>query len=134
MLGCWISSLCVSFFCSPIPFCTFEAETDFLSYISAPVMVSLGIPFHCQRFRISAILFQYHKHQYPIRGRGRSCRAGRLSCARSFTGFPCHFDFGDYKLRFLFVHHSGNPRACKTFAVSRSLDTQTSYVFIVTRW
>jgi hypothetical protein len=38
--------------------------------------------FHHPRFRISVVLFQYHEeHQYRIRGHGRSCRAGPLSCA-----------------------------------------------------
>jgi hypothetical protein len=49
--------------------------------------------------------------QYPIRGHGRSCRAGPLSCARSFTDPPHRFDSGDCKLSPLTVHHSGNTRA-----------------------
>jgi hypothetical protein len=32
-------------------------------------------------------------------GHSRSCRADALSCARSFTDSPHHFDSGDYKLR-----------------------------------
>jgi hypothetical protein len=71
------------------------------------------------RFSISAVLFQYHKeHQYPIRGHGRSCRAGPLSCARSFTDSPHHFDSGDYKLRPLMVYRSENTREF-TFPVLR---------------
>jgi hypothetical protein len=62
-----------------------------------------------------AVLFQYHEHQYPIRGHGRSCHAGPLSCARSFTDLPHHFDSRDYKLRPLMPYHSENTRACCTF-------------------
>jgi hypothetical protein len=58
---------------------------------------------------IRGVLFQYHEeHQYPIRGHGRSCRAGPLSCARSFTESPHHLDYGYYKLRSLIVYHSEN--------------------------
>jgi hypothetical protein len=72
--------------------------------------------FRSSRFHISAILFQYHEeHQYPIRGHGRSCRAGLLSCARSSTDSPHHFDSGDYKLRPVMVLHLENPRECYTF-------------------
>jgi hypothetical protein len=64
------------------------------------------------RFRISAVLFQYHEeHQYPIRGHGRRC-TGPLSCARSFTDSPNLFDSGDCKVWPLMVYHSENPRAC----------------------
>jgi hypothetical protein len=66
-------------------------------------------------FRISTALFQYHEeHQYPVRGHDRSCRVGPLSCARSFTDSPHHFDSGDYKFWPLVVYHSENPRACYT--------------------
>jgi hypothetical protein len=58
------------------------------------------------------LLFHYHgEHQYPIRGHGRSCCAGPMSCARSFTDSPNHFDYGDCKSRPLMVNHSENPRA-----------------------
>jgi hypothetical protein len=70
--------------------------------------------FRYARFRISAVLFQYHKeHQYPIRGHGNSCQTvlHPLSCAGSFTDSPHHFDSGDYKLRPLMVYHSKNLRA-----------------------
>jgi hypothetical protein len=71
--------------------------------------------FRYWRFRISTVLFQYHEeHQYRIRGYCRSCRAGALSCACSFTDSPHHFDFRDYKLRPLIMHQSENPRACYT--------------------
>jgi hypothetical protein len=77
------------------------------------------------RFRICTVLFQYHKqHQYPISGHGISCRAGPLSCARSFTDSPHHFESGDYKLKPLMVYHSENLRAfiCFPFyaAISRN--------------
>jgi hypothetical protein len=64
---------------------------------------------------IFAVLFQYHEHQYPIRGHGRNFLAGPLSCARSFTDSSHHFDSRDYKLRPLMVYHSENPRACLRF-------------------
>jgi hypothetical protein len=74
-------------------------------------------------FSLSAWLFQYHEeHQYPIRGHGRSCRAGPLSCARSFTYSPHHFDSGDYKFRPLMVFHPENALACCTFPVLRLFD------------
>jgi hypothetical protein len=54
--------------------------------------------FSYPRFRMSAVLFQYHEeHQNRIRGQVRSCRGGPLSCARSFTDSPHHFDSADYK-------------------------------------
>jgi hypothetical protein len=63
-------------------------------------------------FSLSAVLFQYHEeHQFPIRGHGRSCRAGPLG----YTDSPHHFDTGDYKLRPLMAYHSENTRACYTF-------------------
>jgi hypothetical protein len=75
-------------------------------------------------FRVSAVLFQYHEeHQYSIRGHGRSCYAGPLSCARSFTDSPHHFDSRDYKLRSLTVYCSENLRECYTFPVLRVFDT-----------
>lgn len=41
---------------------------------------------HYTRFHISAILFQYdEENQYPIYSHGRSCCAGPMSCACSFT-------------------------------------------------
>jgi hypothetical protein len=56
-------------------------------------------------------LFQYHEeHQYPIRGHGRSCRAGPLSCLRSFTESRHHFDSGNYRVRPVIVCLSKNPR------------------------
>jgi hypothetical protein len=68
--------------------------------------------FRYLRFRISAVLFQYHEeHQYPIRGHGRSCRAVPLCCERSFTDSPHHFNSGDYKFVPLMVYHSENTRA-----------------------
>jgi hypothetical protein len=74
---------------------------------------SRNMRFRYPRFRNSAILFQYHEeHQYPIRGHGRTCRAGPLSCARSFTDSPHHFDSGYYKSRPVMVHHSENTCAC----------------------
>jgi hypothetical protein len=76
-------------------------------------------------FHISAVLFQYHEeHQYPIRGHVRNCRAGPLSCARSFSDSPHHFDFGDCKLRPLMVCHSEDARAYYTFSVLRFFDTR----------
>jgi hypothetical protein len=39
--------------------------------------------FRFPRVYISVVLFQYHEeHHYPIRGHGRSWRAGPLSCAQ----------------------------------------------------
>jgi hypothetical protein len=88
----------------------------------ALLLESQVIPrFRYPRFCILTILFQY---QYPIRGHGRSCRAGPLSCARSFADSPRHFDFGDHKLRQLMVCHSENTRACYTFPVLRVFDTR----------
>jgi hypothetical protein len=79
--------------------------------------------FRYPRFRISAVLFQCHEeHQYPIRGHGRSCRADSLSCARSFTDSPHHFDFGNYKSKPLMLHHSENARAYYTFPILRVFD------------
>jgi hypothetical protein len=67
---------------------------------------------------ISTVLFQYHEeHQYPIRGNGRSCCAGPLSCVHSFTGSPHHCDSANYKWRPLMVCQSQNPRACDTFPI-----------------
>jgi hypothetical protein len=40
----------------------------------------------------------------------RSYRAGPLSCARSFTDSPHHFDSMDYRLRPVLVNHSENTR------------------------
>jgi hypothetical protein len=62
------------------------------------------------RFHTCVVLFQYHEehNKYPIRENGRSCHAGPLSCARSFTESPHHCDSGDYKLRLLMVFHSEN--------------------------
>jgi hypothetical protein len=74
---------------------------------------------------LSAILFQCHeKHQYPIRDHGKSCRAGPLSCARSFTDSLHHVDSGGYKFRPLMVYHSENIRACYTFLILRVFDTR----------
>jgi hypothetical protein len=68
--------------------------------------------FRYSPFRISALLFQYYdEHQYPIRGHGRSCRACPMSCARSCTDSPHHFDSGYYKLRPDMEYHSENSRA-----------------------
>jgi hypothetical protein len=79
--------------------------------------------FCCPCFRLSSVLFQYHEeHQYHIRGHVRSCRAGPLSCARSFTDSPHHFYTGDHKLRSLMVYHSENTRTCYTFSVLRVFD------------
>jgi hypothetical protein len=67
-------------------------------------------------FCISTVLFQYHEeHQYPIRGHGRIGCTGPLTCMRSFTDLPHHFDSGDYKLRPLMMYHSENPQTCYIF-------------------
>jgi hypothetical protein len=68
------------------------------------------------RFCISAYLFPYHEdHQTLIGGHDRSCRAGPLSCARSFTDSSQYFDSGHYKLRPLMVDHSENTRTFVRF-------------------
>jgi hypothetical protein len=98
------------------------------SGVSIPTSYSVGLKymqlllyalslsaFSLSAFSLSAVLFQYHKeHQYPIHGHGRSCRACPLSCARSFTDSPRHFDSTDYKLRPLMVYHLEDPRTCHT--------------------
>jgi hypothetical protein len=68
----------------------FEASAGIILYRGPePVLISPGfitgdsryMRFRYPLFRISVVLFQYHEHQYPIRGCGRSCRADPLSCA-----------------------------------------------------
>jgi hypothetical protein len=62
--------------------------------------------FRYTRFRISAVLFQYHQDlRFRIRGHATSCRWGPLRCARSFTDSPRHFASGDYKLTPLMMSH-----------------------------
>jgi hypothetical protein len=94
----------------------------FIVYLGIAQMTLVIRAFAFPCFRISAVLFQYHEHQYPIRGYGRSCRAGPLSCSRSFTDSSHHMDSGDYKLRPLMVYDSENTRACYTFPVLRIFD------------
>jgi hypothetical protein len=81
------------------------------------VQVTCYKRFRSPRFRISAVLFQYHEeHQYPIHDHGRSCRAGQLRSARSFTDSSHHFDSGYCRLRPPMVYHSENSRALKLFS------------------
>jgi hypothetical protein len=97
-----------------------ERRSDLSHFWKASLkFATTGDPLAICTFAIRGFISVSWRPSISYPRRRRSCRAGPLSCARSFTDSPHHFDSGDYKLRPLMMYDSENPRVCYTFPVLR---------------
>jgi hypothetical protein len=73
-------------------------------------------------------VFAHPRFYFSINILSAATDKGPLSCARSSTDSPRHFESGDYKLRPLMVYHSENPRAFIRFRL------YAFSIYAVIRW